>query len=110
MIGVSEAVARPARTGVQMGLGAVLVEFADAFGLGLDDRQYAVSVVLAGLVVGFLQVVAENRYGAGLLRRVMPTRVPAVDKPAGDAGLTLLEALVVGLVVVVVLILLGVLR
>lgn len=81
---VSDAVARPARTTVQMGLGAVIVEFLAAFWLTFDERQYAISVVVAGIVVGFLQVLIENRTGAALLRRVPPVKVPLADGPPPD--------------------------
>lgn len=75
---VSDAVARPVRTGIQMAPAAVVTELVDVFVYNMDERGYA--AVFAGLTLLFswLQTLAENRKGkAWWLRQVPPVKVPA---------------------------------
>lgn len=57
---IPQSVANPARTGLQMGGAAILVEFWDAFVTDLSDQQYAALVALLTLALG----VAQNAYEA----------------------------------------------
>lgn len=76
---VSEVVARPVRSAVQMAPAAVITEIVDVFIVDLDDRGYA--AVFAGLTLlfSYMQTAVENYRGKGFLRRVPPTDVPAID-------------------------------
>lgn len=76
---VSEVVARPTRTVVQMVPAGVVTEFVDAFVYNLNEQQYAALFGLLVLVFNVLQVLVENYAGKGFLRRVPPTQVPVVD-------------------------------
>lgn len=108
MTRVSTAVAAPIRTGAQLGVAFVLVEFVAAF-LATDwtERQYAAAVGLATVLVTGLQHLVENRTGHAVLRDVPPTTAAVVDD--GGAGELRLIA-VVALGVVVGLVLLALLR
>lgn len=76
---VSETVARPVRSAVQMAPAAVITEIVDVFFYDLDDRGYA--AVFAGLTLlfSYAQTALENYRGKGFLRRVPPTDTPVVD-------------------------------
>lgn len=76
-------VARPARTAGQGGLAYAIVETLDAFGAEFTTRQYGALVLLGTIIVGFLQVVLEDRLGVALLRKMPPAEVDAVER-SGD--------------------------
>lgn len=76
---VSEALARPVRTGVQGSAGWVGTEFIDAFIYNMNDRQYGIMVVVLTIAFGWIQVLAENYFGKALLRKVPAPQVPVVD-------------------------------
>jgi hypothetical protein len=76
---ISEAIARPVRTAGQLASSAVVVEFIDSFAYDLNEKQYAAAIAFLALVVGWVQVLIENRRGKALLRQVPPTTAPVVD-------------------------------
>lgn len=78
---VSEAIARPARTAIQVVPSAAITEFWDAFVYDMNDRQYAALVVLLTLIFGYAQAAYENHKGKGLWLR----SVPPTDQPAAGA-------------------------
>ena len=60
---------RPIRTAVQGGASYAIVEFINAFGIyNMDERQYAISVVVLTPVLSWLQVLGENFLVKGFLR------------------------------------------
>lgn len=73
---VSEAVARPARTGVQGGVAWAILEFISAYELyDFTERQLIVTTVVLTAVVSYLQNAFENHRSKGLfLRDVPPTK------------------------------------
>jgi hypothetical protein len=77
---VNEALARPARTGLQAGVAAVIVEFVDSFFYDMDDRQYFAAIGLLTLVLSFIQTLTENKTGKAILRNVPPRETPVVDE------------------------------
>jgi hypothetical protein len=79
---VSEALARPTRTGTQFGAAEILVQFVEAFLRDLNEAQHVALVGVLTLVVGTIQVLIENKTGVGFLRQVPPTEVPVIDPPA----------------------------
>lgn len=83
MTRVPESIARPGRTASQGTLAFALVEVVDSFGGDFTTRQYGALLLLLTIVIGFVQIVVENRLGGAILRRVPPTTVPAVDPPVG---------------------------
>ena len=75
---VSEAIARPARTAIQVVPSAAITEFVDAFIYDMNDRQYAALVVMLTLLFAWIQAAYENAKGRGLwFRAVPPTNQPA---------------------------------
>ena len=76
---VTEAVARPTRTGLQAGVAYAAVEFTDAFLFDMSDRQYGAALALGVIVFGWIQVTFEDYIGKGLLRRIEPRTTPVVD-------------------------------
>lgn len=77
MATVSQAVARPVRTGIQMAPAAVVTELVDVFIYDMDERGYA--AVFAGLTLlfGWIQSGLENAQGRGWwFRDVPPTKAP----------------------------------
>lgn len=100
---VSEAVARPVRTGIQLGTAGVLTEFTDAFIIDMTDRQYLASAALLTLVLSWIQALVENRAGVGLLRNVPPRKVPVVDDKAAGHADTLTVVLIAAATTVIVL-------
>lgn len=85
---VSEVVARPVRSAVQMAPAAVITEFIDAFWFDMADKQYTALFALLTLLFAWGQTAYENYRGVGFLRRVPPKDVPAVDNNNnGDGGL-----------------------
>lgn len=65
---MSNTLERPTRTAVQSGFSVAIVEFLDALVVDISDRQYLAAVVLLTIVLGWLQVVIENKFGTGFLR------------------------------------------
>lgn len=95
---VTEALARPVRTGGQMVPSGVITEVIDVFIYDLNEKQYAALFGLLVLLFGWLQVLIENWKGVAFLRKLdVPAEVPAVDstptpnpvdeRPADEGGL-----------------------
>lgn len=78
---VSPKVARPTRTFTQVGAAAVVVQAAVEFGAELTPGQYGILVVVLGPVLGFLQVLFEDRTGYAFLRTLPAPDVPLVETP-----------------------------
>lgn len=76
---VSEIVARPVRTAVQMTPAALITEAIDVFIVDLDERGYTVIFGLLTLVIGYIQVAIENYSGKALLRKVPAPKPPVID-------------------------------
>lgn len=76
---VSEVVARPIRGGIQGGAGWVATEGIDAFLWDMNDRQYGIAVVILGIVISFIQNLAENHWGKAFLRDLPDTPQPVVE-------------------------------
>jgi uncharacterized membrane protein YidH (DUF202 family) len=100
MSSVSEAIARPTRTALQLGAGTVLTELVDSFVTDLTTQQYGALVAGITLALSCLQAAVENRTGKALLRSVPPREVP-VAEDAGESGVVL----IVGILAIVVLVL-----
>jgi hypothetical protein len=83
---ISEVIARPVRTGIQLGAATVLTEFVDAFFTDLTDKQYGALVAFLTLLLSMVQAAVENSTGKALLRQIPPKEVPVVDDapPAGQ--------------------------
>ncbi len=95
---VSQSVARPLRTGVQLLSAGVVVEFVDAFFYDFTDRQYAAAVALVTMLLGFLQVLVEDRAGKAFLREPSPPEQPVTtveERGAFDAGILITIAAIV---------------
>jgi hypothetical protein len=74
---VSEAVARPARTAIQMAPAGVVTELIDIFVYNLDERGYTAVFAALTLLFAWAQTARENARGeAWWLRTVPPTKVP----------------------------------
>ena len=76
---VSEIVARPVRTAVQMTPAALITEAVDVFIYDMDERGYTVVFGLLTLLIGYIQVGIENYSGKALLRKVPAPQPPVVD-------------------------------
>ena len=76
---VSQALARPLRTGPQGGLAWAVTEGFDAFIVDMNDRQYGILVVLLTMLFSFLQASLENGLGKAFLRRLDAPRAPLTD-------------------------------
>lgn len=76
---VSEAVARPVRTAVQMAPSAVVTELIDVFVYDMDERGYAAVFGALTILFGWLQTARENAIGKGFLRAVPPVAAPVID-------------------------------
>ena len=64
----NSSVTRPVRTGAQVSVAWLVTEGIDSFFFNFDDRQYGVVLGLLTVVFSWVQVVAENYFGKGLLR------------------------------------------
>lgn len=103
---VAQSLSRPIRTAVQLGAAAIVVEFFDAFFLDFTDRQYAALLALVTLVLGWLQVIVEDRAGKAFLRTPSPPEPPAPvvsergvwDAPGVLVALACVVIVIVGLV------------
>ena len=74
---VSEGVARPARTAIQMTPAAIVTELVDIFVYNMDERGYLAVFAALTLLFGVIQNLAENASGKGWwLRQVPPAAVP----------------------------------
>lgn len=69
---VSEAVARPVRTAIQMTPAAVVTEVVDVFIVDMDERGYLAIFALLTLAFGYIQTAAENAKGRGWWLRDVP--------------------------------------
>ena len=78
---VNDTAARTVRGGIQGSAGWVATEFIDAFFWNMNDRQYGILVVVLGVIIGFVQNVAENHFGVAFLKEI-----PQPDQPIVDAG------------------------
>lgn len=79
---VSEALARPIRTGMQATPAWVITEGIDALVWDMTDRQFGAVMGILTLVIGWVQVTVENAKGKAILRAVPPKQAPVID-PAG---------------------------
>lgn len=79
---VSEIVARPVRTALQLGLVAGAVEFVDSAVYDMSDRTYTASIALGTILLSLIQASVENKTGKALLRQVPPRDVPVVEDAA----------------------------
>lgn len=68
MSDVSAKVARPVRTAGQASVAWLVTEGVDSFFYDFDDRQYGVVLGLLTVIFSWLQVLVENKAGAGVLR------------------------------------------
>lgn len=82
---VTESVARPVRTAVQMTPAGIIVELVDSTFWDMNERQYASIFAGLTLVLGFIQAFVENRTGKAFLRNVPPTDAPVVDQGTPNA-------------------------
>ena len=78
---VSESIARPVRTAVQMGLSAAIVQAVDAT-VDLTGEQVTAYTLLGTIVLSCVQAAVENRTGKALLRSIPPRDVPVADEAA----------------------------
>jgi hypothetical protein len=83
---VSEALARPVRTGAQGGAGWAVTEFIDAFFWNMDERQYGILIVVLTTLIGYVQVLVENYFGKALLRNIPAADVKVVDDNPAAPG------------------------
>lgn len=67
---ITEKLARPGRTAGQLTTAEVIVQIVEAFFYDLNEGQHIALFGGLTLVVGFLQVVVENRAGKALLRTI----------------------------------------
>ncbi len=82
---VSQSIARPLRTGLQLISAGVLVEVVDSTVWDMTDRQYAAIVALLTMVIGFIQVMIEDKTGTALLRVPNGPAVATVESNTGAA-------------------------
>lgn len=79
---VSEALARPVRTGGQLGVSYAIMAVVQSFHQ-FTPEQFGALLGLLGLIVGAVQVAVENKLGVALLRTVSPKTTPVVsEEPA----------------------------
>lgn len=76
---VSEALARPVRTGLQGTPAWIITEGIDAWFYDMNDRQYGITVLFLTMAFGYVQAIVENYLGKGLLRNMTPTGTPVVS-------------------------------
>jgi hypothetical protein len=100
MSNVSETIARPTRTALQLGAGTVITELIDSFLTDLDAKQYGALVAGITLVLSCVQAAVENHTGKALLRSVPPREVPVADD--GQAGYGVIDLLVIVILVLLV--------
>lgn len=82
---ISAAVARPARTAGQGGLGFAVMAVIQSFH-HFTPEQYGALLLLFTIVFGWAQVLIENRLGKGILREVPPKTEPIVDSNDSDGA------------------------
>lgn len=78
---ISDALSRTARTALQLGVTAAVVEWVDTAVHDMSDRTYTASILLGTVVLTLVQTVTEQQSGKALLRKV-----PAPDQPVVDTG------------------------
>lgn len=78
--GVSEAIARPVRTGPQAVVAFAVVEFIDSFINDLTEKQYGAAVGLLILILAGIQVLVENGLGKTIFRKLPSEQVPPTDE------------------------------
>lgn len=100
---VSTTVAAPIRTGAQLGVGFILVEFVAAFfATDWTERQFMAALGLATLLVTAVQHLVENRTGHAVLRDVPPTTAAVVsDEGHGNVPMLVVIAAVCVIVVTI---------
>lgn len=76
---VPTALARPARTAGQGGLGFAVMAVIQSFH-PFTPEQYGALTLLLTIVFGWVQVVVENRLGKAVLRDVPSRTAPLVDE------------------------------
>ena len=86
---VSEAVARPARTGTQATPAFLITWLVDENIYNMNDETFAVVTVLLTMLFSFLQTGFENWKGRAFLRNIPPADAPVTDTdetqvPGGD--------------------------
>lgn len=90
---VSEAVARPARTGVQATPAFLLVWLVDENIWNMNDETFTVMTILVTMLFSFIQTAIENLKGKAFLRNIPPASAPITDTDetqtpgANEAGL-----------------------
>lgn len=77
---VSQSVARPVRTGTQLGAAEVIVQVVEAFFVDLNEAQHVALLAALTLATGILQVMVENGLGKGFLRQVPGPEVDVVEE------------------------------
>jgi hypothetical protein len=86
---VSQTVARPVRTGTQLGAAEVIVQFVEAFLKDLNEAQHVAALGMLTLILGIVQILVENRTGKAFMRTLPPVDAPVVDTndtPADEGG------------------------
>lgn len=82
---VRQNVARPVRTGTQLGVAEVIVQVVEAFFVDLNEAQHVALLAALTLATGILQIMIEDGLGKGFLRQVPGPQVEVVEeKPAAD--------------------------
>jgi hypothetical protein len=77
MMAVTDVVSRPVRAVPQGGAAWLIVEAVEAFNIyDFTDRQYGLAIVILTPVVAWAQVLIENRFGKGFLRKPEPPAKP----------------------------------
>lgn len=65
---MSDIVSRPVRTGTQATAALIVTELVDAFFYDFSDKQYGALVAFLTLVIGWSQILVENKLGKAVLR------------------------------------------
>ena len=98
---VSESIARPVRTALQLGAATTITECVDAFLTDLTTQQYGALVAGLTLVLSCVQAALENSTGKAVLRQIPPREVPvADDRGAFDLGTALVVCVCLVLLVI----------
>jgi hypothetical protein len=96
---VSESIARPVRTALQLGAATTITELMDAFVNDLTTQQYGALVASLTLVLSCAQAALENHTGKALLRSIPPREVPVTDE-AGYGAIDLLVIVILAVLLV----------
>lgn len=76
---ISQAVARPVRTGAQLSVAEVSIQVVEAFFYDLNEAQHIALLGALTIIYGVLQVLIENKAGKAVLRYIPPTEAPLTD-------------------------------